>query len=252
MLHGFTVKDGHAERSRYHYGTLYTEARVGALFAIARGDAPESLWFSMHRTPPGRHAWKEIHYVPSWGGSMFEALMPVLVLDERAHAPRSLGRNGERHVAVQRRHAVEDLGLPVWGFSPSAQPHSVDYGEFGVPALGLAGYPATIVTPHASALALAVAPGDAAANLRRLAERFDLYGAYGLYDAVDPRSGTVAHAYLALDQSMTFVALVNHLRGGALQKRFAADPLVAPVLPLIAEEDFFDAAEERAPSLAIR
>lgn len=265
MLHGFTVKRGRAERSRFHYGTLYTEARIGSLLAIGRGDAPESLWFSMRRTLPakkdwqrqvpiarhkklvrghatwgGRYLWRDLEYVPSWGGSMFEALMPVLLLDERTHAPKSLGRNDALHVEVQRRHATEELGLPVWGFSPSAQPNSVDYGEFGVPALGLAGYASTIVTPHASALALAVAPAEATANLRRLAERFDLYGAFGLYDAVDPRTGTVAHAYLSLDQSMSFVALVNHLRDGVIQKRFAADPAVTPALPVIGEEDFFE------------
>jgi hypothetical protein len=265
MLHGFTVKPTGAERSRYHYGTLYTEARLGSIVAIAKGQAPESLWFEMRRTLPpsvdwqkqtprdwrekeirghrfysGLYEWRGHRYVPSWGGSMFEALMPALALDERALAPRSLGRNDDVHAEVQRRFATEELGWPVWGMSPSAQPNSVDYGEFGVPALGLAGYKPTIVTPHASALALVVAPGEATANLRRLADRYDLYGEFGLYDAVDPATGTVAHAYLSLDQSMSFVALVNHLRDGSIQKRFAADPAVAPALSLIGEEDFFE------------
>lgn len=266
MLHGFTVKPAGAERSRYHYGVFYTEARLGSVVAIAKGQAPEALWFEMLRTPPedaawrpeqgardrrektirghrffgGVYEWRDRRYVPSWGGSMFEALMPLLALDERALAPKSLGRNGEVHAEVQRRFATEELGWPVWGMSPSAQPNSVDYGEFGAPALGIAGYKSTVVTPHASALALGIAPAEATANLRRLVERYDLYGAFGLYDAVDPATGTVAHAYLTLDQSMSFVALVNHLRGGSIQKRFAADPAVAPALSLLAEEDFFD------------
>ena len=50
----------------------------------------------------------------------------------------------------------------------------------------------------------------------------------------------VAHAYLSLDQSMSFIALVNHLRDGSIQKRFAADPSVAPALPMLAAENFFD------------
>jgi hypothetical protein len=266
MLHGFTVKPAGAERSRYHYGTLYTEARLGSVVAIAKGQAPESLWFEMMRTPPdhsvwrpeqkaherrektirghrfydGWYEWRDLRYVPSWGGSMFEALMPVLALDERALAPKSLGRNDEVHTEIQRRFATEELGWPVWGMSPSAQPSSVDYGEFGVPALGLAGYEPRIGTPHAAALALLVEPGEATANLRRLAERYDVYGEFGFYDAVEPVTGVVARAYLSLDQSMSFVALANHLRDGAIQKRFAADPAVAPALSLLAEEDFFE------------
>jgi hypothetical protein len=265
MLHGYTVTGEAARPAPYHYGMLYTEARLGSVFAIARREAPESLWFTMRRTLPvsnrwqrqtpdnrrekivrghrchdGVYTWRELRFVPSWGGSMFEALMPMLALDERAHAPRSLGRNAEIHAEVQRRFALEELGWPVWGLSPSAQPGSIDYGEFGVPDLGIAGYRPGIVTPHASALALAVAPAEATANLRRIVERYDAYGEFGLYDALDPVTGAVAHAYLALDQSMSFVALVNHLANGSIQKRFAADPAVAPALPMLRDEDFFD------------
>lgn len=265
MVHGFDLVNGAAEPAPFHYGTLYTEARLGALIAIAKGDAPESLWFEMERTQPATHfwqrqrpqgrrekivrghrvhggsyAWRDLRYVPSWGGSMFEALMPVLALDERIWAPRSLGRNGAVHAEVQRRHALETLGYPIWGMSPSAQPNAIDYGEFGVPILGTAGYRPGVVTPHASALALAVTPAEATANLRRIAERYDAYGEYGFYDAIDPETSAVAHAYLSLDQSMSFVALVNHLKDGAIQRRFAADPAVAPALPMLREEDFFD------------
>jgi hypothetical protein len=265
MHHGVTVTDGRAEPAHYHYGTLYTEARLGALLAIGRGNAPEAMWFSMRRTLPESHAWQRqvprdrrekivrghrfegglyewqgIAHVPSWGGSMFEALMPMLVLDERTFAPKSLGRNHAAHVAVQRRYAIEQLGWPVWGMSPSTQPFAVDYGEFGVPALGVAGYQPTVVTPHAAALAVMIEPAESAANLRRMAERYDLYGEFGLYDSVDPSTGAVAHAYLSLDQTMSFVALVNHLRDGAIQKRFAADPVVTPVLSMLGDEDFFE------------
>lgn len=265
MLHGFDVKDGRAEPARFHYGTLYTEARLGSLIAIGQGHAPEALWFAMRRTLPesmrwqrqrpigrrietvrghrvagGTYEWRGVRYVPSWGGSMFEALMPAIALDERAHAPRSLGRNGEAHALIHRRYALEELGWPVWGMSPSAQPDKIDYAEFGVPELGVAGYRAGVVTPHASALALPFAPEEATANLRRIAERYDAYGEFGLYDALDPKTGAVAYAYLTLDQSMSFVALVNHLKQGSIQKRFAADPAVAPALPLLRDEDFFD------------
>ena len=269
MSHGYFVEP--RARSRYHYGVLYTEARLGALVAIGKGDVPEQMWFNMvrtfpsecgwqsrrpvdvrtreirgHRVTAGVYAWGGLRYVPSWGGSLFEALMPTLLLDEQLAAPRSLGRNGLVHAVGQRRYARRTLAVPVWGLSPSSRPDSASYGEFGVKPLGSYGYPAGPVTPHASALALSVTPRAALANLHTLATRYPAYGDYGLYDAVDPVSGAVATKYLALDQAMLFLALANHLSAGAIQRRFAADPIMQRVLPLIAAEDFFS----RAPAAA--
>jgi hypothetical protein len=265
MSHGYYVDPGW--RSRYHYGVLFAESRVGSLVAIGKGEAPERHWFTMIRTLPPECDWQELspvarrmktlrdvefmggsyewggeRYVPSWGGSMFEALMPRLVLDEGALAPNSLGRNGEQHARLQRLYATEALRLPVWGMSPSAvpSPNGYLYGEHGVNVLGSWGYQPGIVTPHASALALSVIPAEATRNLRTLAERYDLYGEFGFYDAVDPRTGDVARDWVSLDQSMTFIALANHLADGCIQKLFAADPIVQAALPVIADEDFFE------------
>ncbi|MDX2170194.1 MAG: glucoamylase family protein [Deltaproteobacteria bacterium] len=265
MSHGYYLEP--RARSRYHYGVLYTEARLGALIAIGKGDVPESVWFSMvrtfppdcrwqsrtpvdvrtrdilgHRVTAGVYRWRGLRYVPSWGGSMFEALMPTILLDEQRAAPRSLGRNGVVHAVGQRRYARQVLRAPLWGFSPSSRPDSDAYGEFGVKPLGSLGYPAGPVTPHALGLALAVTPRPALDALWQLATRFRAYGEYGLYDAVDPRSGAVATKYLALDQSMLFLALVNYLTDGAVTRRFANDPIMQRVLPLIGAEDFFPTA----------
>jgi hypothetical protein len=128
----------------------------------------------------------------------------------------------------------------VWGFSPSATPGVEQYGEYGVRMLGSHGYAPGPVTPHAGALALAVIPRAALANLHRLATRYDAYGDFGFYDAVDPRSGEVAYKYLALDQSMLFLALANHLADHAIQYRVALDPIMQRALPVIGEENFFD------------
>jgi hypothetical protein len=170
---------------------------------------------------------------------LFEALMPTLVLDERTHAPAGLGPNGVAHAVVHRRFATEVLGYPVWGMSPSATP-SGGYAEHGVPDLGLIGYPPGLVSPHASALALAVDPTHALHNLRTLASRYRVYGDFGFYDAVDPGTGTVAPTYLTLDQAMLFLAVTNRLCAGCIQRRFAADPVVAPALALIGRERFFE------------
>ena len=271
MSHGEYVEP--RARSPYHYGVFYTEARLGSLIAIGKGDVPPAHWFAMTRTPtlpsvgarpaaaggasvpvrshPGPQAyyeWNGLHYVPSWGGSMFEALMPTLVLDEARYAPASLGRNDLMHAVVQRRYALEQLGYRVWGMSPSWMPSGERYLEHGVPVLGFHGYDGRAVTPHAAALALGVTPDEAVANLRKLADDYDVYGEYGLYDAVDPTSGVVAHVYLTLDQAMILIALANHLEDGAIQRHFAADPFVQAALPLLREENFFEGLSAPATS----
>jgi hypothetical protein len=263
MMHGYYVNL--PQRSEYSYGLLYSEARLGSLIAIGKGDAPAEHWYRMARTfpagfdwqsqspkrritrtvgdyafPGGYYAWKGLRYLPSWGGSLFEALMPLLVLDELRYAPTSLGPNALAHTALQRRFALEHLGYPVWGLSPSSTPTGEGYSEYGVRMLGALGYRAGVVTPHAAALALMTEPGAATANLQQLASRYPIYGDFGFYDAVDPKTGQVARNYLALDQSMILIALANHLRDGAIQKYFAADPIIQRVLPLLGAEPFFD------------
>ncbi|MFN5746277.1 MAG: glucoamylase family protein [Methylococcaceae bacterium] len=261
MSHGYYVNMG--LRSSYHYGVFYAEARLGSLIAIGKGEAPQEHWFRMARTFPaefdwqtgkpldrgeqsaggyhwigGHYRWRNQDFIPSWGGSLFEALMPTLVLDELRHAPNSLGRNGKVHTLIHRLFALEDLGYPVWGMSPSSTPGSDAYSEYGVRALGLSGYKPGVVTPHAAALALLTEPEEAVRNLRKLAESFPIYGDLGFYDAVDPRSGAVAYNYLCLNQAMILVALADHLADHAVQKRFASDPIITRVLPLLAIEQF--------------
>ena len=166
--------------------------------------------------------------------------MPTLVLDEMLHAPASLGSNDAAHAQIQRRYALEELGYSVWGMSPSAAPVGNGYAEYGVKVLGTLGYAAGAVTPHAAALALAVTPAAAVADLRALAERYPSYGDFGFYDAVDPRSGAVARAYLALDQAMIFIAAANYLKDHCIQRRFASDPIAQAALPLLGAERFFE------------
>lgn len=253
MSHGY-----HADRnsrSPYHYGVFFTEARLGSLIALGKGEAPWQHWRRLQRDfagcevvsdsnaaepspehersrrPSSCRSWAHFQFVPSWGGSMFEALMPLLVFDESRHLARTLGANARTHALVQRAYAMKALGSPVWGFSPSAKPSDgYGYGEFGVPVLGLRGYPTGVVSPHATALALSVLPEDAAAGLQALAERYEIYGEFGFFDAVEPRSGRVVHAYLALDQAMLLAAVANHLEGGVLRRLFERDPIVESAL----------------------
>lgn len=262
MTHGYDVEQ--QARSRYHYGVFYTEARLASLLAIGKGDVPPIHWGAMDRHLPQAcgvtdawpdcaavdtalparsrpySEWGGVRFIPSWGGSMFEALMPVLVVDEPALSPDALGANDLAHATIQQRYARERLGYPVWGLSPSMNPHSGQYGEFGVGLLGSRGYSEAIVTPHASALALAVTPELAIANLRELALRYPIYGEFGFYDAVDPKTGEVSYSYLMLDQSMILISIANYLQDHCIQRLFQSDPLVVDALPLVRDEHLFD------------
>lgn len=268
MYHGYY--DNMKVYSDYHYGVFYTEPRATNYMAVARGDVSEKYWFEglfrtfpesytwqsqtpQHRTARmirgyrcmgGYYEWKGLQYVPSWGGSAFEALMSVLVLKEKELAPEGLGKNNAIHVEGQMRYAAEDLGWPVWGMSPCASPEG-GYSEFGVKSFGVKGYKSGVVTPHASVIALDYAPEKVIANLRKLLDLYDIYGEYGFYDAVNVATGKVARKYLALDQAMILVAINNYLNGGAIRNRFHADPEMKKGEPLLTEEVFFDATTEK-------
>lgn len=261
MWHGYY---DHLEvYSDYHYGPLYSEPRAISFMAIARGEAPREHWFlglvrtfpdtytwqeqepknRVERTvlgftfPGGHYEWKDLKYIPCWGGSGFEALMPTLVLNEKELAPKGLGLNDHRQAQGQMRYALEELGYPVWGMSPSSVPEG-GYSEYGSKPFGSKGYKAGVVTPHASVLALEFAPQEVIANLRKLVELYDIYGEYGFYDAVTVETGLVARKYLALDQGMIFVAINNYLNDGAIRKRFHAEPAMKQTEEILSAEDF--------------
>ena len=144
-------------------------------------------------------------------------------------------------------YATQQLDHRVWGMSPSSTPDDTGgYGSFGVEGLTFPYYGAgadaahpneglsqchgcateDVVTPHASFLALDVAPQAAYANVVRLRTLYPgVYGPAGFFDAVDPTSGAVGHRYLVLDQSMILAALDNALADRAMQRHFAADPV---------------------------
>ncbi len=267
MYHGYY--DNLQVYSDYHYGVFYTEPRATSYIAIARGDVPEAHWFEglvrtfpatykwQSQPPKGRvetklegfpyvggyYEWKDLRYVPSWGGSAFEALMPAVVLKEKELAPEGLGKNNAAHVQGQIRYALEELKMPVWGMSPCSVPEG-GYSEFGAKVMGIKGYKAGVVTPHASALALEYAPEQVVSNLRKLIELYGIYGEYGFYDAVTVATGKVARKYLALDQGMILLSINNYLNHGALRERFDADPELRKAEKLLTAEKFSELPQE--------
>jgi hypothetical protein len=246
------------------YGMVNTEPRIASYIGIARGQLPPEHYYRIGRS---RHAHRgpqeqipegenrtylgvkvfESHYtyrgmriVPSWGGSMFEALMVPLFVPEARWAPRSWGVNHPLYVRAQIAYGLEDARYGYWGFSPASKPEG-GYANYGVDALGADpdGYfSASVVTPHASFLALPFAPHEAVANLRALAEKFPIYGTYGFHDSVNVTSGVVSACVLALDNGMIMAALANVLADDAMQRAFVDGPFEEVLRPVLAPEEF--------------
>ncbi len=250
--------------SEYHYGTLYSEARISSLIALGKKEVPLEHWFMMHRTMPEAWRWQSqvpknrtkkeyrgynfyggyyeyegIKLVPSWGGSMFEALMPTLVIDEKNMAKESFGLNDLNHILAQVKFAKEERGFPVWGFSPSSDPDGT-YAEYGARPCGIKPYKETAVTPHAAFLALEFVPEEAIKNIRKMLKLYNIYGEYGFFDAVNPQTKKVALKYMCLDQAMILVAINNYLNNGSIRKHFHKNPYIKNTEYLLASENFFE------------
>ena len=214
---------------QHHYDLLASEARLASYFAIAKRDVPVEHWFHLGR--PITEAGGALATL-SWNGSMFEYLMPALVLP--SDAGRLLGQSERAAVSAQRRYG-EKLDLP-WGVSESGYAardaaHRYQYQAFGVPGLGLKRGLSEdyVVAPYASALALAVAPVAATRNLRRL-EELGLRDRYGFFEAADftpdrrPDQGgfTPVRSYMAHHQGMISAAIGNVLNDNIHVQRFGA------------------------------
>ena len=247
-----------AAYTSFHYGTLNTEPRIASYVGIARGDIPADHYYRMRRgdrdtsassptrtylevpVVEGSRDYRGTRLVPSWDGTMFEALMVPLFVPEADWAAGSWGRNHPRYAQAQIEAGLRADRLGFWGVSASCDADG-GYSAFGVPGLGMSHKPrpsASIVTPHASFLALAFAPGEAMENLRGLAEKFPIYGDFGFLDAVDVRRGRVAEIVLTLDQGMILAAIANVLADNSVQKALCLGAFEAAIRPVIAPERF--------------
>lgn len=277
----------------HHYGAFNTEPRIASYIGIALGQIPAEHYFAGWRTFPdtcdwswpetkpigewrsylgidvfeGAYPYDDQLVVPTWGGSMFEALMVPLVVPEEDWGPASWAVTHPLYVESQIEFGLDEAQYGYWGFSPASNPAG-GYREYGVDAIGMEpnGYAADVdrytlvdggwddpscyrapteisdygqgvVTPHAAFLALDFDRAGALANLTNLAADFPgLYGRGGFKDSVNVATGQLADRYLALDQGMIMAALANELLDDRLQGYLA--PTLAPLAPLMAMEEF--------------
>jgi len=224
------------------YDLLASEARLCVFVAIAQGRLPQESWFALGRlltTAAGRPV------LLSWSGSMFEYLMPQLVMPTYEHTLL----DQTVHAAVARQIEYGRQRNVPWGMSESGY-NALDahlnyqYRAFGVPDLGLKRGLAEdlVVAPYASVLALMVAPEAACLNLRRLAA-VGAEGCFGFREAVDytparqrpGESHALVRSWMAHHQGMSLVALASLLLDRRMQKRFESEPLFRATVPLLQE-----------------
>ncbi len=231
-----------SRRDASYYDLLASEARLCMFVAIAQGQLPQESWFALGRllTTAGGEP-----ILLSWSGSMFEYLMPQLVMPTYDHT--LLDQTAQAAVARQIEYGHQ-LGLP-WGMSESGY-NTMDvhlnyqYRAFGVPGLGLKRGLAEdlVIAPYASVLALMVAPEAACLNLQRLAAA-GAEGRFGFHEAIDytparqrrGESHALVRSYMAHHQGMSLLALAYLLLDRPMQKRFASDPLFQATLLLLQE-----------------
>jgi cyclic beta-1,2-glucan glucanotransferase len=247
---GYRISDGSLDPSCYDL--LASEARLASFVAIAKGDVPVRHWFRLGRALTPVHRGSALI---SWSGSMFEYLMPSLVM--RAPTGSLLDQTSRLIVRRQIKYGAE-LGVP-WGVSESAYnvrdiELTYQYSNFGVPGLGLRRGLSedAVVAPYATALAAMVDPHAATRNFERLTTARGR-GRYGCYEALDytrtrlPEGESVAivRAYMAHHQGMTLVAIANALMDGAMRARFHAEPIVRATELLLQERTPRDVAVDR-------
>jgi cyclic beta-1,2-glucan synthetase len=237
---GYRVADGGLDAN--YYDLLASEARLASFIAIARGDVPTRHWFRLGRAlaPIGFDS-----ALISWSGSMFEYLMPSLVM--RAPAGSLLEQTSRQAVRQQMKYGAT-RGVP-WGASESAYNArdielTYQYSSFGIPDLALKRGlgDSTVIAPYATALATMVDAAAAARNFERLAE-LGGRGRYGWYEALDYTKSrlpdgaqfVVVRAYMAHHQGMSIIAIADALLNGAMRRRFHAEPIVQATELLLQE-----------------
>jgi hypothetical protein len=276
------------------YDTIVSESRIASYIGIAKGELPPKEYYGAWRSFPdtcdwswqetkpigvtrtyygvnvfeGAYPYAGMLITPSWGGSMFEALMPDLFIPEERWAPNSWGINHPNVVNAQIYHGLNEAQYGYWGFSPSNIPEG-GYDAYGVDAIGMnpdgyysnedktpvdhgfagcregkpdpppSAYTNGVVTPHAAFLGLRYERGAALKDLRRLARDFSgLYTKWGFRDSVNVDTGHVSDSYLSLDQGIIMAAIGNALRGDFLRTAFATPDFEQVVRPVIGIEQF--------------
>ncbi len=192
----------------------------------------------------GSQRYLGLRVVPSWDGTMFEALMVPLFVPEAEWAAQSWGRNHPLYIKAQIEYGLHDARIGYWGLSAAMDP-SGGYRAFGVPGIS-AGFPdgplpnglQGVVAPYASFLALPFARGKPWRTSGPWPTTSRPTGRHGFFDSVDVIAGRVSTSVLVLDQGMILGALSQMIGGDVLRRGFSSGAVEDTIRPLIAQEEF--------------
>jgi cyclic beta-1,2-glucan synthetase len=237
---GYNVTE--RQRDQSYYDLLASESRLASYVAVAQRKVSQEHWFTLGRVVA---ATQGEPVLISWSGSMFEYLMPMLVMP--SYDDTLLGASCRGAVDAQIAYG-NSRGIP-WGISESGY-NTTDaalnyqYRAFGVPGLGFKRGLGDdlVIAPYATVMALMVAPKEACENLVRLAAE-GREGAYGFYEAVDytpsrlPRGETCVtiRSFMAHHVGMSLVSLLSVLGEHPMQRRFSSHPIFKAVELLLQE-----------------
>jgi cyclic beta-1,2-glucan synthetase len=220
-----------SRRDDSFYDLLASEARLCCFVAIAQGQIPQESWFALGRLLAGVGG---DPVLISWSGSMFEYLMPLLIMPTYDHTllDQTCRTAVKRQIEYGKMRGVP-WGISESGYNATDVHFNYQYRAFGVPGLGLKRglTEDLVIAPYASAMALMVAPEEACLNLQRLAAE-GREATYGFYESIDytpsrlPRGerSVVVRSFMAHHQGMSLLSLDYALLDRPMQKRFEADP----------------------------
>jgi len=229
-------------RDNSYYDLLASEARLTTFVAIAQGKLPQQSWFALGRqlTHTGTTP-----VLLSWSGSMFEYLMPVLVMPSY----KNTLLDQTMHAVIQKQIEYgKKRGVP-WGISESgynrADAHlNYQYYAFGVPGLGFKRGLGEdlVISPYSSVMSLMISPQEAYENLIVMKnEGFE--GRYGFYEAIDyttarlrrKQEKSIVKSFMVHHQGMSFLSISHLLHNRIMVERFESDVQIKSALLLLQE-----------------
>ena len=165
---GFDLEAG--ELTDSYYDLLASEARQASYISIARDEIPPEHWLKLSRSLTVDDGYKGL---ASWSGTMFEYLMPVLIM--KSYKNTMLDETYHFVIRSQKKYGKQNdipWGISESGFNDTDVNLSYQYKAFGVPWLGLKRglMEDTVVSPYSTLLALQIDPESAVQNIAYLKE----------------------------------------------------------------------------------
>jgi cellobiose phosphorylase len=239
---GYNATD--LRRDASFYDLLASEARLTSFIGIAQGQLPLDHWFALGRllTTTGRG----MPTLISWSGSMFEYLMPLLVMPtyENTLLDRTYHAVVARQIVYGQKRGVP-WGISESGYNTTDSLMNYQYRAFGIPGLGFKRGLADdlVIAPYAAVMGLMVNPALACLNLEKM-ESLGFAGDYGFYEAVDftpsrvppGQNHRVVLSYMAHHQGMVMLSLAYVLLDRPMQRRFGSDLSLSATVMLLQEK----------------